>query len=116
MTASGLLGVEFLAVEDEVASEIFFADRRVFGQFFGSALEEDLAFEQQVGSVGDAQRLLGVMVGDQDADVLFFKMIDNRLDVLDGDRVDSGKGFVEHDELRVDGQAAGYFGAAAFAA
>ena len=35
------------------------------------------------------------------------------LDILHGDRVDAGERLVEHDELRVDGQTAGYLGAAA---
>ena len=60
----GVLFFEFLAVEDEVAAEVFFADDGVLGKFFGCALEEDFALKEEVGSVGDAECLLCVVVGD----------------------------------------------------
>ena len=55
------------------------------------------------------------MVGDQDADVLALQAIDDALDVLHGDGVHTGKRLIQHDEVRVDGQAAGNLGAAALA-
>ena len=48
------------------------------------------------------------MVGDEDADVAVFQAPDDMLDVLHGDGVDTGERLVEHDELRLDGQTAGY--------
>lgn len=102
-------------MEDEVAAEVFFADHRVFGEFFGCALEQDFTFEEEVGTVGDGERFGGVVVGDEDADVFLFEFIHDRLDIFDGDRVDAGERFVEHDEARVNGEASGDFGTTAFA-
>ena len=56
------------------------------------------------------------MVGDDDADILVFERGDDRLDVLHGDRVDAGEGFVEQDERRIDRHGAGDLRAAALAA
>ena len=56
------------------------------------------------------------MVSNQDAYILLFEFIDNALDILNGNRVNSGKRLVKHDELRVDGQTAGNFRASAFPA
>ena len=56
------------------------------------------------------------MVGDKDADVFLLEFIDDVLDVLDGNGVNAGEGFVEHDEFGIDGETAGNFGASAFAA
>ncbi len=106
---------EFLAVEDEVAAEVFFADYGVFGELFGCALEQDFAFEEEVSAVGDGESFRGVVVGDEDADVFLFKFIHDRLDIFDGDRVDAGERFVEHYEARVDGETSGDFGTTAFA-
>ncbi len=53
------------------------------------------------------------MVGDDDSDIAIFQFGDNVLDVLDGDRVDSGEWLIEEDEFRVDGEGAGDFAAAA---
>ena len=59
-----------LAAEDEVVAEVLVADGGVLGQFLAGALEKDFAFEQQVSPVGDAQRLRGIVVGNEDADIL----------------------------------------------
>ena len=56
------------------------------------------------------------MVGDEDADVALGEGFDDVLDVLHGDGVDAGEGFVEEEEHGVVGQSAGNLGAAAFAA
>ena len=66
-----LFGVEFFAVEHEVSAEIFFADNRIFSQLLRSTLEQDLSFKKQVGSVGDTQCFLRVMVCDENADIFF---------------------------------------------
>ena len=45
------------------------------------------------------------MVGNENADVFLFQFVNNFLNVFNGNRVDSCKGFVEHDELWVYGEA-----------
>ena len=56
------------------------------------------------------------MVGDENAYILVLKLIDYRLDILDGNRVDAGERFVEHNETRIDSETAGDLGSASFAA
>ena len=94
---------EALAAEHEVAAQIFLAHNWVLGKLLARALEQNLAFEEQVGTVGNAQCLGGVVVGDQDSYVLVFEAVDYALDVFHSDGVYSSKGFVEHDESWVDG-------------
>ena len=56
-----------------------------------------------------------IVVGNDDADILFFEFGDDMLDVFHSDRVHAGEGFVEEDELGVGGQTAGDFHTAALA-
>ena len=63
--------VEFLTDKDEVAAQISFADHLVGGQFLGRSLEQDLTFEEQIGTVDDGKGFRSIMVGDENADVLF---------------------------------------------
>ena len=107
--------VEVLAAEDEVVAQVLVAYGRVVGQLLASALEQDLALKQQVGPVGDAQRLRGIVVSDQDADVLALEAIHDALDILNGNGIDAGKRFIEHDKARIDGQATGDLGTAPLA-
>ena len=104
--------LEVFLAELERLGEVFLAHNLVFSELLGSALEEDFSFEEQVGTVGDGECLVDVMVGDEDSDVAVLQLPDDLLDVLHGNRVDAGERFVENDELRLDGQTAGYLRAA----
>ena len=73
------------------------------------------AFVKEVGTVGDAEGFVDVVVGDKNTDVAVLEMGDDVLNVLHGDGVDTGKRLVEEEELGVVGQCASYLGAAAFA-
>ena len=55
------------------------------------------------------------MVGDENTYVSVLELPNYLLDILNGYRIDTGKGFVEHNKLRVDGKATGNLGAAALA-
>ena len=59
---------------------------------------------------------MDVVVGDEDADVFMPESGYDGLDVLHGNGVDAGEGFVEHDELGVDGEATGNLGSPTFSA
>lgn len=107
--------IEFLAIEYELGAEIFFAHDGVLGQLLGSALKQDFAIKKQISAVGDGKRFRSVVVGDEDADVLFLKAVNYPLNILYGDGVNTGKRLVKHDELGVDGKAPRNFGASAFA-
>ena len=67
-------------------------------------MEKDFTFKQQVRAVGDHQRLVHIMVGDEDTDILVFEPPYNILYLLHGDRIDTGKRLVQHHELRLDCQ------------
>ena len=66
--------------------------------------------------VGDGEGLVDVMVGDEDPDVFLFQFEDNTLDVFHGDGVNASEGFVEEDELGIDGEGAGDLCPSAFTA
>ena len=107
---------KLFAAEDEVAAEVALTDDLVFSQLLRCALKEYSSLKQQIRAVSDAQSLGRVMVGDEDADILFFKLVDYRLDILYRDGVNAGKGLVEHYKFGVDGKTACNLGASAFAA
>ena len=56
------------------------------------------------------------MVSDKNADILFFKFVDNFLNVFHSDRVNAGKRFIKHYELWIDCKASRNLRASAFAA
>ena len=58
-------------------------------------------------AVCDTKRFLYVVVGNQDSDILVFQFPYNLLDIFYGNRVDTGKRFVKHDEFGVDGKTTG---------
>ena len=106
--------LEILAGKHEVRAEVFLTYHGIHRKLFGSTLEEDVAIEQQIGTVGQTKRFQSIVVGDEDTDVLVLQLPHDVLDVLHGNRVDTRKRLVEHDELRVDGQASGNLRASAF--
>ena len=106
---------EVFLAQYEVAAEVLGAHDVVGGELLGRSLEEDASFEQQVCPVGYRQRFLNVMICDENPDVLVFQTPHDALDVFDGNRVDASEGLVEHDELRVDGEASGNLGTSALA-
>ena len=61
--------VELLAMEDEVAPQIFFPHHGIGGQLFGGPLEKNLSLEEQVGTIGNTQCFGGIVVGNENADV-----------------------------------------------
>ena len=99
--------MEVLLAEHERVGEVFLAHNLVLCQFLRRALEEDAPLEEQIGTVRDTERILHVVVSDEDADISVLQFPHDELDILHGDGVDARKGLVEHDELRLDGQATG---------
>lgn len=72
--------LEILGTEHKVAAEVLFFHNDVVCQFRRGTFEEDTSLEEQVGAVCDAERLLHVVVGDEDADVAVLELIDHSLD------------------------------------
>ena len=81
--------------ECEVLTEVDPTDRFIFSKLFGCAFFQDFALKKQIGAVGDVQGFLHVVVGDEHPDALVTELIDDALDVLDGNGVHAGKRLVE---------------------
>jgi len=73
-------------------AQIEAADIRIVDDVLGCPFRQNLAGIDDVGAVGQAERLADIVVGDQYADTALRQVADQRLDVADGDRVDAGKG------------------------
>ena len=97
-------------------AQIDLAHHLIGGQLLGAAGLEDFALEEQVGAVGDGERLIDVVVGDDDSDIFVLERGHDALNILDGDRIDARERLVEQDECRVDGHRAGDFRAPTLAA
>src|SRR3989449_6625904 len=94
-------------LEGELLAEVDFPGYRFAGDLAGRARHENLALVQDVGAIGDRERLTHVVVGDQDADAPVAQAPDDLLDVADGDGVDARERLVEQQVLRRGHQRAG---------
>ena len=89
------------ALKYEAGAKVLGAYVFVRSQCGRGALLKDSTLVQQVGAVCDSQGLTHVVVRDDYANILVFKLGDNELDIFYGDRVNAGEGLVQKDELRV---------------
>src|SRR6266496_1434672 len=67
-------------LHSELFAEIQPADFRVVDDVLGIALAQHLTRIDDVGAVGQAERLANIVVGDEDADAAFFQVADKVLD------------------------------------
>lgn len=65
-------------------AQIDLAHHLIGGQLLGAAGLEDFALEEQVGAVGDGERLIDVVVGDDDSDIFVLERGHDALNILDG--------------------------------
>src|SRR5256885_16930242 len=82
-------------LEGELLAEVDFSGYRISGDLAGRARHENLALVQDVGAIGDRERLTHVVVGDQDADAPVAQAADDLLDVAVGDGVEARERLVE---------------------
>ena len=75
-----------------------------------------MAVMQDIGAIHDAQRLAHIVVGDQHPDTARFQRMDQAANLAHGNRIDTGKGFIQQQKCRVRGQAARDLGPPPFAA
>ena len=68
-----------------------------------------LSFKQQISTIGNAQRLLHIVVSNQNADIPIFQLPHNLLNILHCNRVYTGKRLVQHNKFGVNGQTTGNF-------
>ena len=81
----------------ELLAQIDLSGLGVVGQLGGGAGGEDPPVVEDVGAVGDGERLPDVVVGDQHADAALLQPGHDLLDVPDRDRIDAGEGLVEQE-------------------
>src|SRR5215467_9819811 len=79
----------------ELFAQIKAADVRIVDDIFGIALHQDLARVNDVGTVGQAERLAHVVVSNQHTDAALGEMADQRLYIPHSDRIDAGERLVE---------------------
>src|ERR1700736_4918333 len=77
----------------------------------GIALDQHPAGMNNIGAVDQPQGLSYIVVGDENAYTAPFQMLDEQLNVANGDRIDSGKWFIEEHERRTPSQRTGDFAA-----
>lgn len=87
---------------------------RVVDECVGGAGEEDGAVLDEVGAVDDGEDLAGIVVGDEDADVLLLEEADEVLDVGDGEGVNVGEGLVKEEKGWLSDEGAGNLEATPF--
>ena len=104
------------ALEDKARAKVLGADVFIGGKFLRSAGLQDNTLIQKVCAVSDGQGFTHIVVCDDDAYVAVLQFCDDVLDILHGDGVNAGKGFIQEDEFGVYGKGTGYLAAAALTA
>ena len=108
MAVFGLLH-KILATKHETVTQILFTHNLILGQLFGRTLEQNLSFKQQISTIGNTQRLLHIVVSNQNADIPILQLPHNLLNILHCNRVYTGKRLVQHNKFGVNGQTTGNF-------
>src|SRR5262249_11695117 len=76
-------------------------------QLGGRPLEHDLTRLEDIAAVGHLQRLLGVLLDEQDGDAVGLEPADDAEDLLHEQRGQPERGLVQHEEARAPDQGAG---------
>src|SRR5207247_4496374 len=87
-------------LEGKPVAEVDLARDRVVDDLGGGAGDENSAVVEDVGAIGDRERLAHVVVRDEDPDATLAQPADDLLDVADRDRVDARERLVEQPVLR----------------
>ena len=88
-------------------AQVNFSHQLVGQNRFSIAFSDQLPVVDDIGGFADIEGLTDIVVGDQHANALGLEVVDDLFDVAHRDRIDTGKGFVEQDELGCRGQCAG---------
>src|SRR6266536_3563530 len=87
----------WVASKGELLAEIDLAGPGILRELRGGAGGEDLSVVEDIGAVGDGQRLAHVVVRDEDADAALLEAPHDLLDVADGDGIDARERLVEEE-------------------
>src|SRR6185295_1151389 len=92
ITGQALMQIpRLILVQPELGPQINPTNFFIRGQAVGGAALEDHAAVDDIGPIGDAERLANVVIGDENADAAAAEVKDDLLDVGDGDGIDAGK-------------------------
>src|SRR6185436_14417442 len=89
---------------------------RIINDLLRTALGQNFPGIDDIGAVGQAERLAHIVVGDQNADAATGQVADEVLDVAHRDRIDAGEGLVEQHVVRARRQRPRDFDTATLAA
>src|SRR5258708_31274709 len=89
-----------ILAQSDLGPQIYSPHLLVAGKTRGRPAAKNRAVVNDVGAVGDAERLADVVVRDEHADAAIAQVKDDLLDVGDRDRIDPCEGLVEEHELR----------------
>src|SRR5262245_56274974 len=96
----------------KVCSQIGAPRLFVVQDFFHTALKKDMPISDEVAFIDDGKDFPSIVIGDQNTDLLLGKVTDEMFDILDRQRIDVGKGLVEHQEGGLSDKSSGDFHAA----
>ena len=92
----------------EVLAQINLTGFGIVGNFFCIAFFNDFTLKEDVGAVHNAEGFSHVVVGNQNGEpVRFAEGSHNALNILHGNGVYAGKGFIEHEQFGIGRQGAG---------
>src|SRR5690606_39688172 len=61
---------------------------------------QNAPFKHDVGFMGNGQSLLHIMIGNQDSDIFIYQTAYNFLNIFNGNRIYSGKRFIQKNKIR----------------
>ena len=99
--------MEHPRLKTEILSKIKFPCERTFGDRFAAAFNEEFPFAEEIHAIDNMQCLTNVVVCDEDAHTALPEVLDDFLDVRNGQWVNPRKRFIEQNELRFECKTAG---------
>src|SRR5689334_3267215 len=88
----------------ELFTEVKLTNFCVFSEITRRAGAEYFSFGHDVSAVRHAQRLTHIVIRDEDSDAATAQVENHALNIIDRFWIDSGKGFVQQNELRLGRQ------------
>ena len=86
----------------EVLAEVVAPGNRILGKFIGGPLKDNAPFQKEISPVYYLEGFTDVVVRDQKRNsVIVAQLLDDFLDVENGDGVDSTEGLIKHEEARI---------------
>lgn len=100
--------------ESEVFPKVYALNVFVLQDFCWRTVRDQVSLAHDVGPLTHGQRFADVMIGNQHAETAVTQMLNNALDIDNGDGVNTSKRFIQQDKFWIGGQRAGDFHTATF--